>query len=342
MFSVPESSRKRAKRESQPIVLQGYGLKPDTQLEVFGQEFHVVSSALKMHSAFFAKFLDSADKMPAVAPNSKFKYNWVTKVDADGTGWGLVHWESLENSKAPDIITKFSGKTTHEVAAFESLMHAIHGWAIAISDQAHLHLVTQLADYYRALPILSLTVSAALPTNPGMTAAIPQHCCSILEDAYKLRNATLFRECLVYACGPWDSPAGPQYMTLQNTKLKFVVERAYHRFNTSLLQFQTLLLKKTAETLIGPSVGLELMMEVGKSVEGGKDFHLPAYFRQATKVSDLASCQVVKESADRLLKSCLTLDQGAARSGYGDFRNFFLGFEISDDDLPWDVNERHW
>jgi hypothetical protein len=47
----------------EPIAFTGFGLNPDTKLEVFGQEFHVISAALKLHSMFFAKFLDSADKI---------------------------------------------------------------------------------------------------------------------------------------------------------------------------------------------------------------------------------------------------------------------------------------
>src|SRR5690349_18589164 len=37
--------------------------KPDTMLQVFEQPFHFSSTALKMHSAFFRKFLDSQTRL---------------------------------------------------------------------------------------------------------------------------------------------------------------------------------------------------------------------------------------------------------------------------------------
>ena len=62
-------------------------LKPDTRLTVLRQEFHVHSVILKLHSAFFRKFLDSEDK--EVAPAfSAFRYDYVSVFDTDGT-WGL-------------------------------------------------------------------------------------------------------------------------------------------------------------------------------------------------------------------------------------------------------------
>jgi hypothetical protein len=71
----------------QAIVILSTGLKPDTRLRVFDTDFHVHSSALKLHSAFFRTFLDSPDK--ATATSGSFQYTWVTKVDEDGS-WSLV------------------------------------------------------------------------------------------------------------------------------------------------------------------------------------------------------------------------------------------------------------
>lgn len=81
--------RKRHKMShtNEPIVFKSPGLKPDTSLKVFDQEFQVHSTILKLHSVFFRTFLDSADKTPAPA-SAIFKYNYVSAVDDDGT-WGL-------------------------------------------------------------------------------------------------------------------------------------------------------------------------------------------------------------------------------------------------------------
>ncbi len=46
----------------QPISFEISGMAADVSLKVFDQEFLVHSPILKIHSAFFNKFLDSPDK----------------------------------------------------------------------------------------------------------------------------------------------------------------------------------------------------------------------------------------------------------------------------------------
>ena len=101
-----------------PIVFQSPGLKPDVSLKVFKVEFHVHSVLLRLHSAFFRKFLDSADKNVSASTSTMsssgngsaigttpteasatwstmvygdMKYKWVTKVDeGEEDKWCLV------------------------------------------------------------------------------------------------------------------------------------------------------------------------------------------------------------------------------------------------------------
>ncbi len=89
-------SKKRLRAESnaikapalkpEPIVFRFPGLIADARLVVFEQEFHVHSIVLKFHSAFFRKFLDSAEKN--VNLSTPFKYEYTTVVDDDGV-WAL-------------------------------------------------------------------------------------------------------------------------------------------------------------------------------------------------------------------------------------------------------------
>jgi hypothetical protein len=72
---------------NEAIVFKSPGLKPDSWLNVFSQEFHAHSAVLKLYSAFFRTFLDSPDKTPAPA-SALFQYDYVSVVDDDGT-WGL-------------------------------------------------------------------------------------------------------------------------------------------------------------------------------------------------------------------------------------------------------------
>lgn len=45
---------------------------------------------------------------------------------------------------------------------------------------------------------------------------------------------------------------------------------------------------------------------------------------------------------DGLLDNKLVLDKGVCRAGEGDFENYFFCAEVSDEDLPWDINETDW
>jgi hypothetical protein len=49
-----------------PIIFKTRGLNADVRLRAFETDFHVHSVILKIHSAFFFKFLDSADKTAAL------------------------------------------------------------------------------------------------------------------------------------------------------------------------------------------------------------------------------------------------------------------------------------
>jgi hypothetical protein len=84
------ASRKRPRAETiavekgpAPFIFVSPGLKPDTRLKVFKQEFHVHSLILKLHSNFFRKFLDSPDK-PNGPASPHFQYEYVSVVDDDG------------------------------------------------------------------------------------------------------------------------------------------------------------------------------------------------------------------------------------------------------------------
>lgn len=61
--------------------------KQDVRLVVLGREYHVHSTILKLHSAFFRAFFDSPDK--TVPASTEFDYEWVTMYEED-TSWHLV------------------------------------------------------------------------------------------------------------------------------------------------------------------------------------------------------------------------------------------------------------
>lgn len=75
---------------AKPIIFTARGFETDGRLHVLDKAvFHVHPVILKLNSAFFFKFLDSPDKENAAPASGGLKYEWITKVDEDGT-WGLV------------------------------------------------------------------------------------------------------------------------------------------------------------------------------------------------------------------------------------------------------------
>jgi len=67
----------------EPRVFKAPGLIPDVRLDVFDQQFHVHSVALKLHSNFFRVFLKNSETAKDIF--SAFKYHCSTGVDDDGT-----------------------------------------------------------------------------------------------------------------------------------------------------------------------------------------------------------------------------------------------------------------
>jgi hypothetical protein len=78
-----------------PIVFETPGQVADTRVKIFDQEFHVSSTALKMYTMYFQKFMDPSNGIVNKTISSRFKYNWFTKIEEDGQ-WVI--------SSAPEVV----------------------------------------------------------------------------------------------------------------------------------------------------------------------------------------------------------------------------------------------
>jgi hypothetical protein len=146
----PPAKKQKIDNPRSPIIFQFPGLKLDVSLKVFEVEFHVHSMLLKLHSAFFRKFLDSPDKFAskwtAVGGNSvretvsastsmlpevpitrpslifgDFKCKWVTNVDeGQEEKWQLVAVNPVPGVGSAFYITPTP--TPPEVSATRSSM----------------------------------------------------------------------------------------------------------------------------------------------------------------------------------------------------------------------------
>jgi len=104
-MKIHNTTKNNKEDDDKSIVFSSPGLTPDVRLTVFGQEFHVHSIILKLHSNFFRKFLDAGDKA-ATPPSSLFQYDYVSVSDDDGT-WGLEPTSSKVRSICQTVAEEF-------------------------------------------------------------------------------------------------------------------------------------------------------------------------------------------------------------------------------------------
>lgn len=74
----------------------------------------------------------------------------------------------------------------------------------------------------------------------------------------------------------------------------------------------------------------KLFRVVAKELEGSSN-----YYSREPGFSNLASMLT------QFLDSELTLHKTAA-TGVGEFEDYFLGFKLKDEELPWDINQEDW
>ncbi|TVY78170.1 hypothetical protein LSUE1_G004185 [Lachnellula suecica] len=334
-------------------VMTPRGLEPDMIIRVFRWEYHVHSITMKTHSAFFRKFLDSPDKVAAKSINtmfSKFKYEWETKVDTDGT-WSLTCY-----SKSPDLVNysklKGSNVDVHaENQAFYILLQAIHNKPFVINSPQELDAATKLADYYCALPAFSNAVSGALIRSPALISSLDFDAFDMIQTAMKLRNAALFRDCVIHLLGPFHEP-------------QFILPALWIDADADLLRLKDIL-SALHDKLWGKIARVD--HEILSTVFGDAERGLNVWYHDAVKDAATSS-QVpdeygflvvnlpkyyyemyhnpkVLESVKRHIAPLLrvNLQLGTRGVAQAEVSNcWFLCVTVKDEDLPWDVKQEYW
>ncbi|TVY26787.1 hypothetical protein LHYA1_G004388 [Lachnellula hyalina] len=181
---------------------------PDTRLRVFGRDFHVHSSFLKLHSAFFRTFLESPEKGLPVT-SCGFRYEWVTEVDKDDT-WSLIWAGSTEKSGTVSDVGKFTGDQNAEISAFTI--------PIAIA----------LYPAYLSLFIVAFGSREFCDSIRGNEI-------KIRVAAIKLRNEVLYRAYMTLLMGPWTMP---KYLCIKDKKLEQLAALVHHSIFCKVLRTQ--------------------------------------------------------------------------------------------------------
>lgn len=148
--------------------------------------------------------------------------------------------------------------------------------------------VPALADYYRALPMVSLSLDRALLDSQLAYEHIRDNAVKLFELAAKLRNARLFREALIWLVGDYENPSHGE---LSDPKLRMIAGWAYGEIarKVALVTNKLLILNSSSEKTGGGwlqrirhELYASFRFSIDPAIEQIDDFMLiayPRYFR---------------------------------------------------------------
>ncbi|TGO37559.1 hypothetical protein BHYA_0094g00220 [Botrytis hyacinthi] len=318
---------------------------------VIKQGFHVNSHILKERSVYFRKFLDSPDKQDEPVPDSAlFRYDYSTVVDEDGT-WGL---ETV--AKASLLTEEMISQAEHvegEVEGFRQLLCAMYSRPYRIKNVEELSTLTRIADFYCALPIVSVTLTNALLDSPiflkreveDSTACtkdqLAQDCDSMIFIAQKLRSSILFRECLIHIVANWkDKDTSKFHRTRNDETIRGLIEAEFSKLDEMIDHLQHILYIEAVMAKYSLDIP-ELTKALAAAEEDYVSFqHEPkiavAFWKDlSAKVAHVGGdADFLKSEMDPLLVNNLVLDGTNDGPGEGCYKHCFLCAEIADKQMP--------
>ncbi|KAF5869782.1 uncharacterized protein Bfra_010982 [Botrytis fragariae] len=302
------------------------GHKVDVKLHVFSHEIHCHSLMLKLGSAYFRKFLDSADKTPSSA-NATFKYEYVTIQDTS------------DDVPSLEVATKVEGRgdkpvdtgSDHWYIAVKHMTDCMYGKSFTLTSFNDINFLAKVADFYGALPVVSRTLDTVFFRSPKFIERIPDNAGSLLKIAYQLRNQTLYKECMIHVAGRWKSDP---CISEDDMDLRIRVLAAYGNICDKLVTANHELLRPIA--LFRPE---HVMHQELRSFVFQYSPSLAAYYRN---FYDKHYDGDIDKILTKVLASNLILDPSKLGAGQGKFKNYFLCTEITDKELPWNEEEEDW
>jgi len=214
----------------------------------------------------------------------------------------------------------------------------MHGYPYSIKDLEEFKLLVELGDYYLSLQVLSASLLQALIRSQDFVANFSSNALEILPLAVKLRNSILFKDCMIFALGPWTKPA---YLDLKDSNLKQIAGQLHALLSTTLQRVDEEIMFLVADHYKPTS---EIVYNIVREAVQKARHHNLIKSRYYMHVQNLA---LVKMQGDgRLIKllAPLTMNRliiGAGKPHSGEFylHDYFFCFDIPDEMLSWDVTD---
>jgi hypothetical protein len=207
----------------------------------------------------------------------------------------------------------------------------------AVESVEELKRMTRLADFYRALPIVSASLYRAIWGNSALGESIWSQPFAALQIAKKLRHPILFREALIHVVRgreEWEGMGNKQPFE-DDDELNNIAFRAHSQFCVLKLEADHEILSQLHWNSNFPKIFKKLSLP--ESPQQGAD-----YYRQLLKVlkaeADKQVYDDVIEAIDGLLINNLALVKDIPEEAY----DHFFCADIEDKDMPWDPTQTEW
>ncbi|CZR55360.1 uncharacterized protein PAC_05247 [Phialocephala subalpina] len=212
-------------------------------------------------------------------------------------------------------ILKLKENKIEQIKAFENLLSVTYGTTYQLTGKkskgkaAQIVLMTEMADYYRSLPVLSHSLENVL-LQGNIRVYHPSSAKALFDAACKLRHPVLFRDCLYFCAGfrRADSSDYHQHIRDLDLKLQKIVKIARVGILEQVVQAHEKICKRSSED---EDVVEELLRWI----------------------YPLLANNMATDDENWEWDSC----EGCYRG-----RSFFFCAEVADKDLPWDIEEKDW
>lgn len=158
----------------------------------------------------------------------------------------------------------------------------LQGFSLANSTAEEIVFLTDIADYYCMLPVLSASLDSATLKCKSMHGIISQNPGALLIVAQMLTNEPLFRDYLIMVQTPYDTPKytslkDPELRKLANTVFQRLVAKV-SRTHTNLWQYAT---SSYSEDDLEPKQKLQMLSDVAleSRLSHEDSLQFPKFFR---------------------------------------------------------------